>query len=418
MKNNNINKKTNNIVICSAVLISLLASSSLFAKDKLLVWEDIQKSFGNKEAVELFEQQHDVDVQVTELPYGGQIEALRMDGPAGTGPDVILIPNDQIGSAVIQGLISPLEPSKDILNTFTATSLSALTYKGHLYGIPKSVETIVMIYNKDIIPKLPPSIEEIYKLSKKIVKQGKDKYGLLAKWDELYYSYGILKGMGGDIFGKFPDGSYDSSKILLNTEGAIKGAEYIKKFYKNGLFPTGIIGNSGLNAIDSLFTSQRAAIVETGPWSFKPYEKAGIHYGVAPLPMLPNGKPMGSFMGVKSYSISYYSKNKKLAEKFIEFINNYDNAKRRFELTGEVPALKQLINDPVIKNNEGARAVAIQSARATSMPSIPEMNEVWNSANSALQLIATGKQDPKDALDSAVNAIHMQIEANHAMMGN
>lgn len=416
MKNNNSNKKINNIVSYSTIFLALLSSSSVFAKNKLLVWEDIQKSFGNKEAVELFEQQNDVDVQVKELPYGGQIEALRMDGPAGTGPDVILIPNDQIGSAVIQGLITPLKPSQDILNTFTESSLSALTYKGQLYGIPKSVETIVMVYNKDLIPKLPSSIEDIYNFSKQETKDGK--YGLLAKWDELYYSYGILKGFGGDVFGKSADGSYDPGKILLNTDGAVKGAEYMQKFYHDGLFPTGIVGNNGLNAIDSLFTSQRAAIVETGPWSFKPYEEAGINYGVAPLPTLPNGKPMGSFMGVKSYSVSYYSKNKELAEKFIEFINNYDNAKHRFELTGEVPAVKKLVDDPVIKNNEGARAVAIQSAHAVAMPSIPEMNEIWNPANNALQLIATGKQGPKDALNDAVNAINMQIEANHAMMGN
>ncbi|WP_257720928.1 hypothetical protein [Agarivorans gilvus] len=38
-------------------------------------------------------------------------------------------------------------------------------------------------------------------------------------------------------------------------------------------------------------------------------------------------------------------------------------------------------------------------------------------ANSALQLIATDKQDAKGALDAAVESINMQIEANHAMMG-
>ena len=410
------NIKLKKAIYKTALYTFLLGSSSVFAQDKLLVWEDIQKSFGNKEAVELFEKEYNVDVEVKELPYGGQIEALRMDGPAGTGPDVVLIPHDQIGSAVIQGLLYPINSDKQVLDTFTDSSLKALTYKGQLYGMPKSVETVVMVYNKDLISELPDSIDEIYELSKGFVKQGK--YGLLAKWDELYYGYGILKGMGGDIFGQFDDGSYDPDKILLNTDGAVKGAEYIQKFYQDGLFPTGIVGNNGLNAIDSLFTSQRAAIVQTGPWSFKPYEEAGINYGVVPLPRLPNGEPMGSFMGVKSYSISTYSKNKELAEKYIAFINNYDNAKRRFELTGEVPAVKALVDDPVIKNNVGARAIALQSAHATSMPSIPEMNEVWNPANNALQLIATGKQGPKDALNGAVSAINMQIEANHAMMGN
>lgn len=411
MKTDKFSKKINLISVTMALLFSPL----LQAQDTLLVWEDIQKSVGNEEAVAQFEKQHQVEVTVLEMPYGGQIESLRMDGPAGTGPDVVLIPHDQIGGAVIQGLLAPITSSQAILDTFSQSSIEALTYNGTVYGLPKSVETLFMVYNKDLIAELPETLDEIFELSKEFRKQGK--YGLLAKWDELYYTYGILNGMGGDIFAKKQDGSYDPNKLLLNTSGAIKGAEYIHKFYQSGIFPIGIVGNNGLNAIDSLFTSNKVAIVETGPWSLQPYKDAGINYGVAPLPKLPNGQPMGSFMGVKSYSISTFSKNKALAQQFIEFINNYDNSKRRFELTNEVPALKTLINDPVITSDPGASAVAIQSINATSMPSIPEMNEVWGPANSALQLIVTGKQSSKDALNAAVMSITMQIEANHAMMG-
>lgn len=412
MKNNKLRKA----IYCSAIYTALIGSSSVLAQDKLLVWEDIQKAVGNKDAVELFEQKYDVDIQVKEIPYGSQVESLRLDGPAGTGPDVILLPNDQIGSAVIQGLLAPINPDKSVLDTFTKSSLDALKYKGQLYGIPKSVETVVMVYNQDLVKELPSTLDGLYTLSKDFVV--KSKYGFLAKWDEIYYAYGIVNGMGGDIFGKKEDGSYDPNKVLLNTDGAVEAAKYIQKFYQDGLFPTGILGSNGMSTIDALFTSKRAAVVLTGSWSFKPYEEAGINYGVAPLPKLPNGKQMGSFMGVKSYSISSYSHSKDLAEKYIEFINNYDNAKRRFELTGEVPAVKKLADDPLLKNSESARAIALQSNHATAMPSIPEMNEVWSPANSALQLIATGKQDPKGALDGAVNAINMQIEANHSMMGN
>lgn len=396
--------------------VSLLFSPSVLAQQSLLVWEDIQKSFGNKEAVTEFEKKHNVKVEVIEMPYGGQVESLRMDGPAGTGPDVILIPHDQIGGAVIQGLLAPVNFDKSIVNKFSDSSIDALTYNGVLYGLPKSVETIFMVYNKDLVSEPPKTLDELYNLSGSF--RAENKYGLLAKWDELYYAYGVLNGMGGDVFAKKDDGSYDPAKVLLNTKESIDGAEYIKRFYDSKLFPVGIIGNNGLNAIDSLFTSGKAAVVLTGPWSLQPYTEAGIKYGVTALPKLPTGEQMGSFMGVKSYSISTFSKNKKLAHEFISFVNNYNNAKRRFELTGEVPAITDLVDDPAIKNNEVASAVAMQSIHATSMPSIPEMNEVWGPANSALQLIATGKQEPKSALDAAVDSINMQIEANHAMMGH
>ena len=399
----------------AAIVATLLFSPLASAQQSLLVWEDIQKSFGNEEAVAAFEKQHKVKVEVLEMPYGGQVESLRMDGPAGTGPDVILIPHDQIGGAVIQGLLAPIKSKQSVIDSFSQPSIDALTYSGVLYGLPKSVETLFMVYNKELIPELPETLDEIYELSLKLREQ--EKYGLLAKWDELYYAYGILNGMGGDVFAKNADGSYNPNEILLNTPGAIQGAEYIQKFYHSKAFPTGIIGNNGLNAIDSLFTANKVAVVQTGPWALQPYKEAGVNYGVAPLPKLPSGEQMGSFMGVKSYSISTFSKNKSLAQDFIEFINNYDNAKQRFELTGEVPAVVELINDPVIKNDPGARAVAMQSIHAVPMPSIPEMNEVWTPINSALQLIATDKQDATGALNAAVDSINMQIEANHAMMG-
>lgn len=48
-----------------------------------------------------------------------------------------------------------------------------------------------------------------------------------------------------------------------------------------------------------------------GPWAFQPYEAAGINYGVAPLPTLPDGKPMSSFLGVKGYVVSTGVKTKR-----------------------------------------------------------------------------------------------------------
>ncbi len=151
-----------------------------------------------------------------------------------------------------------------------------------------------------------------------------------------------------------------------------------------------------------------------GPWAFQPYEAAGINYGVAPLPTLPDGKPMSSFLGVKGYVVSTWSKDKALAQQFIEFINQPKYVKTRYIATREIPPLVALMDDPVIKGDQKASAVAVQAARASAMPGIPEMGEVWAPANAALELSVTGKQEPKTALDNAVKQITMQIEAMQA----
>ncbi|MDM5125233.1 extracellular solute-binding protein [Aeromonas salmonicida] len=406
-----INKLTA-VIMLSLGAGSLLSHGVMAAEGELLVWEDIKKSNGIEDAIKAFEAQYKVKVKIQEMPYAQQIEKLRLDGPAGIGPDVLVIPHDQVGGAVVQGLLSELKVDAKYMDSFTKPAVDAQTYEGKLYGIPKAVETIVLVYNKDILPKAPETFDDLIKVSKE--QRPANKYGLLAKFDEIYYSYGVVAGMGGYIFGQNANGSLNVNDIGLANQGTIDAVTFLKSFYADGLFPAGIVGETGANAIDSLFTEKKAAAVITGPWAFKPYQDAGVNYGVAPLPTLPNGEHMRSFLGVKGYSVSTYSTQKELAQQFIEFINQPEYAKIRFEKTGEIPPVKSLIDDPVIKGDEKARAVAIQAGYAVPMPSVPEMQEVWTPSNSALQLSVTGKQDVKAALNGAVKTINMQIEANHA----
>jgi arabinogalactan oligomer/maltooligosaccharide transport system substrate-binding protein len=151
-----------------------------------------------------------------------------------------------------------------------------------------------------------------------------------------------------------------------------------------------------------------------GPWAFQGMKDAGIDIGVAPLPKLPNGEYPKTFIGVKGWHVSAYSEHKEWATKLVEWLTNEENAKIRYEKTAEIPPVKSLMEDPIIADNEGAHAVAVQSERGVPMPNIPEMGQVWGPMADALQLIVTGKQEPKAALDDAVKTIKAQIEASGA----
>ncbi|NIY47063.1 extracellular solute-binding protein [Cedecea colo] len=399
-------------LILSTLAVGQLISLSAYGAQQLNVWEDIKKSPGIQDAVSDFEKQYNVKVNVQEMPYAQQLEKLRLDGPAGIGPDVLVIPNDQLGAAVVQGLLTPLNLDKSKLDAFTPASVRAFNMDNTQYGVPKAVETLVLIYNKDLIDKPLSTLQEWFDYSKKQREQ--NKYGLLAKFDQIYYSWGAIGPMGGYIFGDNGKGGLNAQDVGLNKPGAVEAVTFLKKFYTEKVFPAGLIGDNGLNAIDSLFTEKKAVAVINGPWAFQPYEAAGINFGVVPLPLLPDGKPMSSFLGVKGYVVSTWSKDKALSQQFIEFINQPQYVKTRYISTREIPPMTAMIDEPMIKNDEKASAVAVQSARATPMPGIPEMGEVWGPANAALELSLTGKQEPKAALDSAEKQIKMQIEAMQA----
>lgn len=378
--------------------------------EKLVIWEDQEKGMGTKDAIKKFEEKHGIKVELKEIPMLDQQEKLRLDGPAKKGPDVITTPHDRIGPLAIEGLIAPIEVSDDVTKLYTESSINALTYDGNLYGLPKSTETPVFIYNKKMMDKAPESLEDLMAFSKG--DKGGAQYGYLANWTDFYFAHGVLSGFGGYVF-KDDNGTLDPKDVGLANEGAVEGLDYITSWYNEGLFPKGIIGEKAGSTIDGLFTEGKAASVMNGPWSFQGYKDAGIDIGVAPMPKLPNGEYVKTFIGVKGYNVSAFSENQEWAAKLVEFITNEENSKVRYEKTAEIPPVVSLMEDPIIADNEAAKAVAVQSERGVPMPNIPEMAEVWAPAANALQLSATGKSKPQAALDSAVKTIGQNIEANH-----
>ncbi|HHQ2895371.1 TPA: extracellular solute-binding protein [Bacillus cereus] len=414
-------KKALSLLTVSALSIGMLSAcgpkdlgkkeESKAKKDyDLLVWEDDKKGVGLEPAVKSFEEKYKVKVKVVEMQMTDQVKKLRLDGPAGTGPDVVTLPHDQIGNAVTEGLLSEVKADDAVKSKFTNSSIEAQTYNGKLYGLPKAIETPVFIYNKKLMPKAPETMDELFNFSKEFTKDGK--YGFLALGDNFYFANAFMAGMGGYVFGE-KDGKPNASDVGLNNSGAVQGAEYLQKWYKEKLFPKGIIGESGGPAADGLFNEGKAASIMNGPWAFQAMEKNGIDYGVAPMPKLPNGQPMKTFVGVKGWHVTSFSKQNDLATKFTEWVTNEENAKIRFEKTKEIPPVKSVMEDPIIKDNEAAKAVATQSENGIPMPNIPEMQEVWKPAGDALQLVVTDKEAPKAALDSAVKQIKGNIEANH-----
>lgn len=382
----------------------------------LVVWEDQSKKAGIEDAVKAFEEEHDVKIKVEEKAYANQIEDLRLDGPAGTGADVITIPGDQVGTAVTEGLLKELSVDEDVQSIYTDSAMASQIIDGKVYGLPKAVETQILYYNKAIIDeaKLPKTTDEWLDYSKNALDQNNESYGLLALWDQIYYAQGVMSGYGGYIFGQDDEGNYLPDDVGIDSEGEIEGAEYIQQFYDSGVFPSGIIGEQGINVLDSLFTEGKAAAVISGPWNLDPYKEAGIDYGVTELPLLSNGEHMGSFIGVKSYNVSSYSENADLAEEFVEFISNEENSKVRYETTKEVPAVASLANDTSVTESESATAIAEQSKYAELTPSITEMNTVWEPVDAALQTVATGKADAGTALKDA----QTQIESAISALGN
>ena len=66
----------------------------------------------------------------------------------------------------------------------------------------------MLFYNKDIIKDVPDNLEELMELSYER-KRTTGNYGLISRWDDFYYSYGVFSALGAYVFKVLNDGSYD-----------------------------------------------------------------------------------------------------------------------------------------------------------------------------------------------------------------
>ncbi|MGE7183309.1 extracellular solute-binding protein [Peribacillus sp. NPDC006672] len=375
-------------------------SSNEAKPKKLIIWEEKGKAEALKPVIEAFEKEYGIKVEHKELEIATEMyDRLRRDGPIGNGkaPDVVTFSHEKVGRIVKEGLIQEVKVNEEVINAFIESSIRGEMYQDKVFGLPKSVNTSVFIYNKKLMAKAPETMNDLYKMAKKS-RKGKV-YGYYAKWNDFHDAYGVMAGMGGYVF-RGKDGNLDPSDIGLNNKSAIKGAGYIQKWYKADLIPKGDEA-----AIEKLFDQGNLASFMSDSNSFSKRKDTGI----APLPKLPNGQPMKTFMEIKGWHVTAFTKHPYWSTKLVEYLTNDDNAIQRYEKTGEIPPNKAIKHNRVINEDERAQALSIQIQYAEPVPNIPEMNKVWGPMNSAMVDISTEKAKPKRALDKAVKTIKKEL---------
>ena len=391
--------KLNSLTLALAMSVSL---SSMAAT--LEVWEGVGKSASIQNAVKAFETKYNCKVVLKEKDEPNQVAMVGdLASKNQKTPDVYILISDKFGEALSKDLIAPLNSMQQNKALYTPTSIAVFSKGTNVYAAPRSLETLVVYYNKDIIEYPYETLDAYKELGVKLQSQGK--YPLLAKLDQLYFGYAFLGAHGGYIFGRDSNGNFSPEDLGVNSDGSVKGLKALASF--STFIPKEIFTDRGYSLVDEYFKQGKVAAVINGPWALEPYAKSGIDYGVAPLPKLNNGQFMHPFYGVKGYVVSSKSENKDLAEKFVNFINDPQYALARYQALAEVPPILAVLNNPLIQNDDFANAVSTQVRRADPMPYIPQMQLIWSPVSEAF-LKAIEGADPKTVLDKAQEQIKAQ----------
>ena len=376
----------------AAALLSLGAAAQ--SQPRLLVWINSDKAYNGLQRVgDAFEQVSGVKV-VVEHPVDAP-DKFQQSAGAGKGPDIFCWPHDRVGEWVKAGLITPLRPSRRLLDENEATAWQALSFKGRIWGYPIAIETTGLIYNKALVSTPPASFDELLALDMRLAARGKR--AILWDYNKSFFSWPLLAGGGGEIFGRDARGDFDPARTGVNNAGALAGARMIERLVRDGHMPRG----ARYAEMESAFARGDVAMMISGPWAWENARRARIDIGVAPIPAVIPGKPSKPFVGVLGCMIAAPSKNKDLAREFVEQHLLRPEALKMLDddVPIGVPANKafyaQLAVNPLIK-------ASMDNARlGEPIPNIPEVGRFWTAMDAALEAISNGLQSPKDALDGA-----------------
>ncbi|MDY4593982.1 MAG: maltose/maltodextrin ABC transporter substrate-binding protein MalE [[Pasteurella] aerogenes] len=377
----------------------LLLSTSVMAKmseGTLVIWINGDKGYnGLAEVGKKFEADTGVKVLV-EHPDKLE-EKFPQVAATGDGPDIIFWAHDRFGGYAQSGLLAEVQPSKEFKEKFVDFAWDAETYNGKIIAYPVAIESLSLIYNKDLLPEPPKSWEEIVELDKKFKKEGK--HAIMWNLSEPYFTWPVVASNGGYAF-KFNNGQYDANDIGVNNEGSQKGLQFVVDMVKNKV----INADMDYAVAEASFNKGESALTINGPWSWGNIEKSNINYGVAVLPTL-NGKASKPFVGVLSAGVNASSPNKDLAKEFLEnyLLTNEGLDKVNKDKPLGAVALKSF--QEVLAKDPRIAATMENAKNGEIMPNIPQMSAFWYAERSAIINAVSGRQEVKAALDDARSRI-------------
>ncbi|HIF9277315.1 TPA: maltose/maltodextrin ABC transporter substrate-binding protein MalE [Photobacterium damselae] len=384
-------KVLSTVALCTLAALGSVNAYAAIEEGQLTIWINGDKGYnGLAEVGKKFEA--DTGVKVTVAHPDALEEKFPQMASTGDGPDIIFWAHDRFGGYAQAGLLAEVKPTEAFKNKFTDFTWDAVSYNGKYIGYPVAVESLSLIYNKDLVPNPPKNWEEMAALDKELQKKGKR--AIMWNLQEPFFTWPVLAADGGYAF-KFTPNGYDAKNVGVNNEGAKRAMTFMKQMVDNGVIAADVdyaIAESGFNKGD-------VAMTINGPWSWANIDKAGVNYGVTVLPKL-SGNPSKPFVGVLTAGISTASPNQDLA---VEFLENYLLTDEGLATVNEdVPlgavALKSY--QKTLSKDSRIAATMDNALNGEVMPNIPQMSAFWYAEKAAIGNVLTGRQSVDDALNT------------------
>jgi multiple sugar transport system substrate-binding protein len=348
------------------------------------MWGDTTELANQQKIVDAFQALNpNITVKVSVADWDSYWPKLQTDLAGGNAPDVFLMDGPLYPDYQTRDQLLDLGPfiAKDGFDTGGLVDLAVQDFTapdGHLYGLPRDLNTIALFYNKTMFDAAgltyPDATWDWSKLVDAATKLTKTSGGKTSQWGfytettdmENYWS-SLVWQAGGDIL------SADKKTVAIDTDQAAAGLQFLQDLiYKDKVMPQPVAGGSG-----DAFENGQAAMEANGSWLVPTHQAAGLSFGVAPLPKGPAGQATSvNPSGVVAY------KGSKSPDAAWEFIKCYTGPKLQAmvaSLKASMPANKQVLTDQYATSFDGGKTFADALGYAHLKPSFKGYNE-WSTA--------------------------------------
>jgi len=320
---------------------------------------------------------------------------------ANKAPDIFMLFGNWLPS--YQGKIEPLNLKKDkdlnsliISQTFPQVVQDDLVNNDFLLGIPLSIDTLALYYNKDIFDyyniALPPQTwDEVVKLIPKLRKtntKGQITRAAIALGtsNNIDWASDILSELMMQLGSSMIDKTYQKvtfdEPVIQNDSKIIPGEEALKYFIQfanpksslytwNNSFPINSVSafSQGKTAMMIGYNQAQNAIQKEAP---------GLRYGIAPFPYLSGNEEKINYARTMNLVVFNRSSHSKEAWQFLKYLSQSNNSQYYFLQTKNPPARLDLISLAINDSQAGVFASQILTSRDWYQIDSQEISTIFN----------------------------------------
>ncbi|MEN6339102.1 MAG: extracellular solute-binding protein, partial [Clostridiaceae bacterium] len=310
------------------------------------------------------------DVTVELVRKDGLTEALKLVGnDPSAAPDLYLFAHDKIGVYAELGILAPITDfvDEETLANYLPVTLESATYKDTLYQLPLYFETLLFLYNKDLMSEseVPQTTEALYAYMQANTADGH--FGFVEQHSTAYYSIPWINGFGGELI------TADGVPQLTSSE--VRAAlKYHQKFLEY------MPGESEYSTVNTLFLEGMADSTIGGPWLVPSAREAGIDLGFATMPVVDEtGLPLAPYTGVQGVHVLKVAAETK-HDTIARVLNVLTDPQVGIDLanaSGCAPANILAYDDPSVSEDPMVTTMREIAETAQPMPNIPQMDVMW-----------------------------------------